>query len=226
MIFYSLIFEYLLSLICSLPLKLISIRYATLSFHVLLTLRSLRLSDNDNTPEQIALFLSHGLSLCQLPHLKSLTLDHMHSETTIYRMMIEWQYPIHLTHLNITNCRILSNWNIFYTLINNIWSLPKLTHCQLDINVVDDVYSTLEVLSIKNMRYNLREVISLFSAKILYTLPYVFNDYDMLFPKHDQITKLCFLNQNNQMLYEHADYLSSFSQSIFSYFSSVCQTTI
>ena len=133
-------------------------------------IHSLRLSDNDDTPHQTALFLFHSLSLYYFPRLKSLTLDNMHSEAVISQMMIEWQYPLHLTHLNIINCRILNDWNIVYTLINNIWSLPRLTHCQLDINIVDDVYSivptvmssTLEVLAIKNMRCNLRELFSLF----------------------------------------------------------------
>jgi hypothetical protein len=85
-------------------------------------------------------------------------------------MMIEWQYPIHLTHLNITDCHILNDWNIIYSLINNIWSLPKLTHCHLDINVIDENYSfvptvissTLEYLSIKNIHCNFKELVHLF----------------------------------------------------------------
>jgi hypothetical protein len=94
----------------------------------------------------------------------------MHSERIINRMMIEWQYPINLTHLNINHCEVLNDWNIVDSLINNIWSLPKLTHCYLDINNIDEDYSivpmtislSLECLSIKNVRYNVEELIHLF----------------------------------------------------------------
>jgi hypothetical protein len=94
----------------------------------------------------------------------------MHSERIINRMMIEWQYPIDLTHLNIKHCQILNDWNIIDSLINNIWSLNKLTHCYLDINVIDEDYSivptiislSLECLSIKNLRSNVEELIHLF----------------------------------------------------------------
>jgi hypothetical protein len=84
--------------------------------------------------------------------------------------MLEWHYPIHLTHLNLINCQVLNDWNIVYSVINNIWSLPKLTHCQLDINVIDENYSivptvistTLECLSIKNLSCNCEELVNLF----------------------------------------------------------------
>lgn len=133
-------------------------------------IQSLCLSNDDNTPQQIDLFLSYDLSLHKFTYLKSLSLYNMHSEQIINRMMIEWKYPIHLTHLNIINCQILSDWNIFYSLINNIWSLPKLTHCQLDIKFIDDIYffvptvisSTLKSLSIKNAQCNFEELIHLF----------------------------------------------------------------
>jgi len=131
---------------------------------------SLRLSNDDNTPQQIDLFLSYDLTLYKFTHLQSLSLNNMHSEQIINRMMIEWQYPIHLTHLNITHCQVLNDWNIVYSLINNIWSLPKLTHCQLDINVIDEDYillptvisSTLESLSIKSIHCNFEELVHLF----------------------------------------------------------------
>lgn len=93
-----------------------------------------------------------------------------------------------------------------FSLLNNIWI--SMMYVQSTV-----FSSTLEVLSINNMRCDLREVISLvehtphlryLDITINETNRYVFNDYDMLFPEHDQITKLCFLNQYNQMLYEHA----------------------
>jgi hypothetical protein len=133
-------------------------------------IRSLRLSNGDDTPEQINHFLSYGLTLYKFTNLKSLSLHSMCSEQIINRMMIEWQYPRDLTHLNIINCRVLKDWNIVYSLINNIWSLPKLTHCQLDIDSIDEycsivpttTSSSLKYLSIKNLCWDLRELIHLF----------------------------------------------------------------
>jgi hypothetical protein len=147
-------------------------------------IHSIRLSNDDDTPQQIDLFLS----LFKFSHLQSLSLHSMHSESTINRMMIEWPY---LTHLNITNCQVLNDWNIGYTLIDNIWSLPKLTHCQLDINVIGETYFivptvislTLESLSIKNMHCDLEELISLFeyTPRLRY-LDIIMNEENVYFP--------------------------------------------
>ena len=133
-------------------------------------LHGLRLSNNEETPQQIDLFLSYGLTLHKFTNLKSLSLNSMHSEKIINRMMIEWQYPCDLTHLSITNCQVLNDWNIVYSLINNIWSLPKLTHCQLDIGVIDETYSlvpnitssSIQSLSITGLSCSFSELIHLF----------------------------------------------------------------
>ncbi len=42
-------------------------------------IQSLHLSDNDQTPEQINLFLSYGFQLDHFLHLQTLTLSHLHS---------------------------------------------------------------------------------------------------------------------------------------------------
>ena len=68
--------------------------------------------------------------------------------------------------LNLTDCRMLNDWNpgSSNTFINNIWSLLKLTYCQLDIHdvysiVLTVISSTLEILTIKTMRCNLRFIV-------------------------------------------------------------------
>jgi hypothetical protein len=94
---------------------------------------SLSLSDDDETPQQIDRFLSHGLKLDQFIHLRSLSFYHFRSEEIMKNIMISWCHLHHLTHLKFSECYFRYKANDVLHMVNSIWSLSKLTHCHLDI---------------------------------------------------------------------------------------------
>ncbi|CAF4848721.1 unnamed protein product [Rotaria sp. Silwood1] len=100
----------------------------TLIDHVI----SIRLSDNNGTPQQINHFLSYGFLFHQFTYLKFLSLGYIGSEQIMYNIIIDLQHLHHLTHLKIDKCQVdddlINNGWIF----NQIWSLPKLTHCHFE----------------------------------------------------------------------------------------------
>jgi AAA+ ATPase superfamily predicted ATPase len=93
---------------------------------------SLRLSNDNNTPQQIELFLSHNYRLRQFTHLQSISLLHLQSQQTLDQIMIDCSYLPYLTHLAFTDSRISMNENNANRFFNQIWSLSKLTYCYLN----------------------------------------------------------------------------------------------
>jgi hypothetical protein len=94
---------------------------------------SLSLSNNDDTPQQIDLFLEHGLTMRQFDHLQSLSLYDLCSNELMNKMMLEWKYLPNLTHLTLAGCYLQFNQIHAQQLIDGIWSLPKLIYCYLNI---------------------------------------------------------------------------------------------
>jgi len=102
---------------------------------------SLRLS-NEKTSSLSELFLSHGFTLDQFLHLKSLSLHHIYSTDTMNQIIIQCRCLSNLHRLHINNCCV-ANVN------NNIWNLPKLTHCTInDIAIKDAWLSKISVVSL------------------------------------------------------------------------------
>ena len=101
---------------------------------------SLRLSNDDETPRQIELFLSQDYQLRQFIHLQFISLSHLQYQQTLDRIMIECSYLPSLTHLTITDSFIPMSANDAERFFNNIWSRPKLTYFYLDINFAGNNY--------------------------------------------------------------------------------------
>ncbi|CAF3981790.1 unnamed protein product [Rotaria sordida] len=92
----------------------------------------LSLSDDDNTPEQINLFLSYVSSFSQFTWLRSLSFSNICSNETLIKIINECQYLYNLTHLTF-GCHSLRRYQVnFQLLIDTIWNLPKLRYCHLD----------------------------------------------------------------------------------------------
>jgi hypothetical protein len=90
---------------------------------------SLHLSNGDETPNLLQLFHFDHFIITQFNHLQKLSLYHMRSADTLNQILTQCRQ---LTHLSLVKCKFDSNVTDVPSLINNIWSLSKLTHCNLD----------------------------------------------------------------------------------------------
>lgn len=91
---------------------------------------SLCLSNDDDTPQQTDLFLSRNLHFSQFIYLRSLSLYNIEFSLVLHTLIEEWRHLSHLTHLNLIDCII--HWRVRSPrLIDEIWKLPKLTHCHI-----------------------------------------------------------------------------------------------
>ena len=95
---------------------------------------SLSLSNDDDTPQQIDLFLEYGLTIRQFNHLKSFSLYDLCSNEIMSTMMLEWKYLLNLTHLTLAGCYLQFDPIEAQQLIDSIWSLSKLTYCYLNVH--------------------------------------------------------------------------------------------
>lgn len=131
---------------------------------------SLGLSDDDNTPQQIGLFLSHNFHLKQFINLQTVSLSNIRCPYILDKLITECFHAVSLTHLTLADCHIQTNRDAADRLYNKIWMLPKLTYCWLDINVENRSYfplpsirsTSLKHLSISNISCYFNELIRMF----------------------------------------------------------------
>lgn len=93
---------------------------------------SLHLSDNEETPNLSKFFFSHGFTINEFLHLKSFSLYNIQSFDVFNKIITQCTGLPHLTHLNMIKCIFNYCENDIRCLMNNIWSLPALTHCTID----------------------------------------------------------------------------------------------
>jgi len=150
-------------------------------------IHSLRLSDDDETPQQTILFLSYGFHLHQFVHLQSITLSNFHSSYILDKLLTECSDLPCLTYFKLHDCHLSIDRNHASNLYNRIWNLPKLVHCYLDIHFSNGNYfprptcvsQSLEYLSFLNLSCYSKELIDLFqSTPNLRSLIADFMDYD------------------------------------------------
>lgn len=94
---------------------------------------SLRLSDDDDTPNQMNYFFSMGLSFRSLIHLKSLSIHRFSSFNSWKTILNELHHLPHLIHLTISRYIILFNEEYDIEIIDCINRLSNLLFCHLDI---------------------------------------------------------------------------------------------
>lgn len=127
---------------------------------------SLRLSNDDDTPQQIELFLKQNDVLHQFTRLKAFSLYHVFSEEIMEIICFQLKNLPTLTHLDIIQCCLpniqMNNSNF----LDHIWSLRKLVYCNLDICLRVEEYSlaptiissSIQYVSIKGLLFELNEI--------------------------------------------------------------------
>jgi hypothetical protein len=114
---------------------------------------------NEETPDIFDLLLSRGFVLDRFIRLQSLSLHYIQSLDTLIKITHQCRNLPSLTHFNIINCHFEMKPKHNVDLFNNIWSIPKLTHCNLNgltsFSQLSVISSSIEVLFIENISYDL-----------------------------------------------------------------------
>ena len=132
--------------------------------------RSFRLSDDTETPHLPQMFLSSGYSINQFIHLKSLVIDHARSFDLLNQITSQCRQLTFLSHLSIKITNNDDPDENFRHFINNIWTLPKLSHCHLNIEYpytawllqMSSISQSIRCLSLKNVSFNANALLDLF----------------------------------------------------------------
>jgi hypothetical protein len=107
---------------------------------------TLCISDDHETPNLLNHFVDYGFTLNQFTHLHSLSFFNINI-IKINEILTESIYPNQLTHFKLTQCYYRDE-DDAVCLINNIWHLPKLTHCRLDfIQSFSRLFASLRIIS-------------------------------------------------------------------------------
>ncbi|CAF2115131.1 unnamed protein product [Rotaria magnacalcarata] len=133
---------------------------------------ALRLSDDDDTPEEIDIFLSNPRAFHRFTQLKSLSLYHISSIETLKKLVKHFAHLQHLTHFDLIDCHVVFQHKTSRYLINRIWRLPKLTHCHLDLHfqynsdfTIPNIRSkSIEHLWIENIVFDFNDLNRLFRS--------------------------------------------------------------
>ncbi len=95
----------------------------------------LSLCDRNETPGQINLFFSYIPSIAQFTHLQSLKLFNLCSHSILIKIVDQFHHLCNLTRLYLDAYNCQNDKADFQLIVNNIWSLPKLTYCYLDVGI-------------------------------------------------------------------------------------------
>ena len=101
---------------------------------------SLCLSNDNDTPQQIELFYSYFPSIQQFRNLRSLSLSKFHELRVILTIINQCHDLYHLTHLKLVFSSYENNVIHYSSMIENIFNLPKLVHCQSDMSNFEKAY--------------------------------------------------------------------------------------
>jgi hypothetical protein len=102
---------------------------------------SLQLSNDDDTPQQIELFLSRDdYQLRQFTHLQSISFSHFRSRELFDQIMTECSYLPSLANLSFNHGHIVMKESETQRFYNHIWSLSKVKYCCLNINFAKKNY--------------------------------------------------------------------------------------
>ncbi|CAF1439078.1 unnamed protein product [Adineta steineri] len=127
---------------------------------------SITLSDDNETPDAINSFLSYGITFYQLISLRAVKIYHLHSTILLNRLMTECHQLPYLTHLNFIDCCFKNEHQSISTQLNNLWMLPKLISCHMDIDFHGQIYiihplmisTSVQSLSIESYCYGWKQL--------------------------------------------------------------------
>ncbi|CAF2565363.1 unnamed protein product [Rotaria sp. Silwood2] len=134
---------------------------------------SLYLSEKDDRPGQIDRFYYHGFTVRQFTHLQSLSLYHLHSQDTMNKILLDLPYLSSITHLTFEECCFTYDETDALTFVIIIWSLPKLTHCYINIQFKPQICFPIP----KQQLFVHWDWHSHSSNIFLYSLPYAFDNF-------------------------------------------------
>jgi len=128
---------------------------------------TLDLSDNEETPTQIELFLSYMPSFNRFTQLRLLSVFNLRSYETLMSIIDECH---HLSHLDLFDCYFEENQIDLQLIVNHIWSLSKLIHCRIGIGIKGQnlfrtpttISLSLEYVSIERTQVKLSQIDQLF----------------------------------------------------------------
>ncbi|CAF3881331.1 unnamed protein product [Rotaria sp. Silwood1] len=121
----------------------------------------LRLSDDDDTPNQINLFLSQSLTFEQL---KKLSLYHISSFEIIKKVLNRFHY---LTHFDLINCHLQFRRKTLRNILNRLWILPELIHVRLQLSFNDTYDFPTPTFRSKSIQYLIIDNILLKSTELI-----------------------------------------------------------
>ncbi|CAF1298591.1 unnamed protein product [Rotaria sordida] len=127
---------------------------------------TLHLSNSYDTPNQINLFRSYISSFNQFTRLQSLKLFHLNSHQTLLKILTECRYLNNLTDLNLHSCSFQNDQVVLQSIVDQIWSLPKLTNCYFDISIARQhsvclpkiISSSLECITIFYHEFEINQI--------------------------------------------------------------------
>ena len=128
------------------------------------------MDDDDDTPDQLDLFLSDTYGLHRFVQLKSLSLYHLSSNEIIKKVALQFRHLPLLTHFNLINCHLPYQAKTLRHFLNHIWGLSKLSHCHLDLRFrYNSDFSfpiirskSIEHLCINNICFDYAQLVRLF----------------------------------------------------------------
>ncbi|CAF1288520.1 unnamed protein product, partial [Adineta ricciae] len=128
---------------------------------------SLTLSDDIETPNSINSFLSYGITFSQMNSLRSIKIHHLRSSMVMHRLLIECHHFPHLTRLDFTDCSFKTESQSISNQLNNLWKLPELISCHMDIDFHSEgsytihpstISTSLRSLSIESYCYSCNDL--------------------------------------------------------------------
>ena len=110
-------------MICAQDLRRIFDRVSVLSF-----------AQVNNIPKQMGIFFSHIPSLEHFTHLKALSFSEIDKHETTLQIIDQCMYLHYLTHFKIYFGHFSDYEQYLQLIIEKIWSLSKLVHCEMDFS--------------------------------------------------------------------------------------------
>ncbi|CAF1439046.1 unnamed protein product [Adineta steineri] len=115
---------------------------------------SIHLSNDYATPHQIQSFISHDdYKLRQFLHLQSISISNLQCKQTLDKIITECSNLPYLTHLTLIRCNIEMNESDKQHFYNQIWNLPKLKYCHLNIDSHTRTSSLSSAVISKSLKY-------------------------------------------------------------------------
>ncbi|CAF0909115.1 unnamed protein product [Adineta steineri] len=139
--------------------------------YIIEQVKSLYLSNDDETPNLPEIFYSYNFTLNKFSYLQYLSIDSIHCLSTLNRITFECRTIPYLTHLYLIKCDFKDQMK-FSHLIENIWSLSKLILCQIDHRFPYElkftnnsiISSTIKYLFVQNFQFNSNDLRNLFQS--------------------------------------------------------------